>query len=48
MAETLFFVSKRLQRVAAAVICLVLAQAAIAASAAPTDASPTVRVSISR
>jgi len=49
MVQTLFFVSKRLQRVTAALICLVLAQALAAWASAPDPAaSPSVTVSISR
>jgi hypothetical protein len=48
MTEALFFVSKRLQKVAAAAICLVLAQVVFAVAAAPADTGPSVRVSISR
>ncbi len=48
LLETLLFVSKRLQPVCAALICLAFAQLALAA-AAPDPAPPgAVRVAISR
>ncbi|MEI7933257.1 MAG: hypothetical protein WCI21_09425 [Alphaproteobacteria bacterium] len=49
MLDVLVFVSKRLQRVTAAVICLVLAQALAAWASAPAALpAPSVTVSISR
>ncbi len=49
MANALFFVSKRLQKIAAAVLCLMLAQIAFSAAAhAPRVATVGVRVAITR
>ncbi len=49
MADTLFFVSNRLQRAAAALICLMLAQTAIVlVNHAPSVAPVSVTVPISR
>ena len=48
MLDTAFFVSKRLQRIAAAFLCLMLAQAFILTSCTPELAPMAARVAITR
>lgn len=48
MENALFFVSKRLQKVAAAIICLMVAQAFVLASCDEEPIAMAARVAISR